>query len=138
MRSPVQVGSINDRATAVIADLSLGFGSPMEVILSVDYALETPPGFPTRPQFTGSARPGNPSILPAGTCVVLHEPEARALLAAGAARLDLSRGSLATRDGWALPISEIAAEIADAIVSETRDGSSNLSRAIAGHLKVTA
>ena len=131
------VGTI-DGSTPIIADLGNGFGSPMEVVLSVDYKMETPPGFPTRPAFTGAAKPGHPSNLPAGTRVVLHEPEARALLAAGAARLDLSSGGLATHDAGIVPISEIAAELAAEIVSDARDSNSELSRAIAGHLKVTA
>src|SRR5579863_4808611 len=136
--SAVRVGSTNNGATAIIADLGGGLGSEMEITLLVDYAPEAPPGFPTRPCFTGSSRPGLPQLIKAGTRITVHEPEAKALIAAGAAMVDYSIATLGS-DGvhGAIRLSDIVAIAGDQLVDEISAGHlPELVRALAKHLQI--
>ena len=80
------VGTINSGATNVTADVTiLGSSVPVRVTLSTDYAMVDPPGFPSRPQFTGSATPQYPHTIPSGSTISVLQCEAAALVAVGAA-----------------------------------------------------
>ena len=85
----LQVGTINSGATAIIIDLGNGVrGTPetaVAVILSTNYTMIDPPGYPSRPSFTGDATPQYPQTIASGTTLTLLQPEAAALVAAGAA-----------------------------------------------------
>ncbi len=85
----VQVGSINGGATPITVDIGAGVrGNPetaVKVTLSTNYAMLDPPGYPSRPSFTGSATPQYPFTVLSGATVTLLQPEAAALVAAGAA-----------------------------------------------------
>lgn len=84
----VRVGSINSGATPINADVtSLGSAVAVAVTLSVDYAMENPPGFPFRASFTGAATPQYPHTVTAGSTINVLACEAKALVAAGAAAL---------------------------------------------------
>lgn len=82
----VVVGTINAGATEIVADVtSLGSDVPVKVILSTDYAMVDPPGFPSRPQFTGTATPQYPHTIPSGSTISVLQCEASALVDADAA-----------------------------------------------------
>jgi len=84
--NPVRIGTVG--GNPIIADLSLGVmgGNPVlvAVLLSADYTMENPPGYPSRPN-VGGATPFSPRVLPTGSNLRLLKPEAAALVAAGAA-----------------------------------------------------
>jgi hypothetical protein len=90
----VAVGTINSGATTIYADVS-GLANPWMgpigqdtwVTLSTDYAMVDPPGFPTRPSFTGSSAAflQYPRTLASGTRFQTFACEATALVAAAAA-----------------------------------------------------
>src|SRR5215472_15433976 len=93
MRSPmaesarlVQTGTVG--VTPINADVtSIGSAVPVAVVLSEDYAMLDPDGFPFRASFTG-ATAGNlqyPRTVPSGTTLQLLKCEADALVTAGAA-----------------------------------------------------
>jgi hypothetical protein len=72
---------------------SLGSGVPAVVILTADYTLAKPKGYPTRPAFTGTDQPEYAGlVVTSGTTLKLLECEATALVNAGAATL-VSAGS---------------------------------------------
>ena len=80
----VQVGTLNSGATQVNADVTtLGSAVPVSVTLSIPYAMSNPPGFPSRPSFTGAATPQYPHTIAAGTILSVLQCEATALIAAG-------------------------------------------------------
>ena len=85
----LQVGTINGDTTAIIIDLGNGIrGAPetaVPVILSTNYTMIDPRGYPARPSFTGDATPQYPQTIASGTTITLLQPEAAALVAAGAA-----------------------------------------------------
>jgi hypothetical protein len=82
------VGTINAGATPVQADVrSLGSDVAVAVVLSTDYAMLDPPGFPFRASFTGAATPQYPQTIASGTTIKVLRAEAAALVAAGAATL---------------------------------------------------
>jgi hypothetical protein len=79
------VGYINGGATPIVVDISSvgNVSRSFFITLSTNYTLLTPPGYPTRPGYTGA--PGSqPSLVPAGTRIQFIQPEAAALIAAGA------------------------------------------------------
>jgi hypothetical protein len=85
----VAVGTINSGATTISADVGQGLdnATPIKVLLSTNYSLLCPPGWPVRPGLTGKGPvaqnyPG--SVLASGTTVAFLQPEAAALVAAGA------------------------------------------------------
>jgi hypothetical protein len=84
----VQVGSINGGSTPITVDIGAGVrGNPeaaVAVTLSTDYAMTDPPGYPSRPNFTGTATPQFPQTIASGLTITLLQPEAAALVAAGA------------------------------------------------------
>jgi hypothetical protein len=82
------VGTINGGAMPIQADVrSLGSDVPVAVLLSTDYAMLDPPGFPFRTSFTGAATPQFPKTIASGTMLSVLRAEATALVAAGAATL---------------------------------------------------
>ncbi len=81
----IRVGTINDGGLPILADISGGLGEAVRLHLQAHYAPETPPGFPARPSFVGSAAPHHPRIIPAGTEITVLAPEAKALIEAGVA-----------------------------------------------------
>jgi hypothetical protein len=84
----VQVGSINSGATPINADVtSIGSDVAVAVLLSTNYAMLNPPGFPFRASFTGAAVPQYPHTITSGTTLKVLRCEATALVAAGAATL---------------------------------------------------
>lgn len=131
--SLVRVGSINEGATPIVADLSHGFGTAIEVLLLEDYQIESPPGYPTRPHFVGAER-SMPASLKAGAHLIVHKPEATALIAAGAARIDHAI-AVVNADGkrGSARVSEIAAAIVEQM---TNNGAATLSAALAPHLAI--
>jgi hypothetical protein len=91
----VTLGSIDNGATLIRADVrSLGFAVAVKVTLTSDYTLVSPrpPGFPTRPCWTGCSSlafrdlPG--AVIEAGSVLELLQCEATALINAGAATLN--------------------------------------------------
>jgi hypothetical protein len=84
----VTVGTINSGATPITADVtSLGSAVAVAVLLSMDYAMLNPPGFPFRASFTGAAIPQYPHTVTSGSTIKVLKCEANALVAAGAATL---------------------------------------------------
>lgn len=92
----VTVGTINGGATEIQADVAtLGSDAAVAVTLSTDYWMAQPPGFPSRPGFTGAPFPVRlarydlsaqfPQTVPSGATILVLQPEAAALIAAGAA-----------------------------------------------------
>jgi hypothetical protein len=83
---PVRVGNVG--GTPIVADIGAGVRGTCEALVAVtltdDYVMECPPGYPSRPT-VGGATPSNPRTLVNGSTVILLEPEARALIMAGAA-----------------------------------------------------
>lgn len=83
--SPVIVGTWS--GGNIIADLGGGLypaTPPVSVVLSADYTMLAPPGFPARPP-AGAAVRFYPHTLLNGTTQQFLKPEADALIAAGAA-----------------------------------------------------
>lgn len=85
----ITVGTINAGATNIQADVSGGLGSAVavKVLLSTNYTLLCPPGWPNRPGLTGAAPPAENypgAVLASGTTVAFLQPEAAALVNAGA------------------------------------------------------
>jgi len=68
--------------------LSIGSDVPVSVTLSADYTMLDPPGFPSRPSFTGAATPQYPHTVPEGSVLLLLACEANALVTAGGATLN--------------------------------------------------
>ncbi len=84
----VTVGTTNSGATQIQADVTnLGSDVAVAVTLTTDYAMLDPPGYPSRPSFTGSATPQYPHTVPNGTTIQVLRCEANALIAASAATL---------------------------------------------------
>jgi hypothetical protein len=90
--SLVTVGTINAGATNIQADVSQGLEpkGAVKVLLSTNYTLLCPPGWPNRPALTGKGPaslnfPG--SVLASGSTFAFLAPEAAALVAAGAGTL---------------------------------------------------
>jgi hypothetical protein len=90
----VVVGTYNSGADSISADVSgqpTAAGDPplaaRAITLSADYAMIDPPGFPSRPSFTGAAQASlqYPRTLPNGTAFTTVACEAAALVAAGIA-----------------------------------------------------
>lgn len=88
------LGTIDDGATAIQADVSQGLGSAVsvQVTLTTAYTLANPrpPGWPFRPSMTGAAFanldvPGR--VIASGTVLEVLQPEATALINASAATL---------------------------------------------------
>jgi hypothetical protein len=122
--SPViKVGMMGD--VPIMADIGGGLGEAIPLVLRADYAMESPPGFPTRPSFTGAGA-AHPPLLRAGAKITVHAAEAKALIAAGAARYDPAflRVRVTSADGHAaeVPLAELisfcVSEIKSAIVAE--------------------
>jgi hypothetical protein len=82
----VTVGTINAGATAIVTDVTT-LGPAVAVMLTVDYAMGAPPGFPSRPSFIGAAVPQYPHTIPSGSTIHVLQCEANALVLAGAAVL---------------------------------------------------
>ncbi len=63
---PVMVGLLGN--TPVIADLGSGLHpeGAVSVVLTADYTLLRPPGYPSRPAFTGTATPDYPHTVSNG------------------------------------------------------------------------
>jgi hypothetical protein len=80
----VQVGTAG--GAAVMADVSV-LGQQVQVVLTADYMMIDPPGFPFRPSFTGTAVAQFPKAVPNGSTLWLLNCEAAALIAAGGAVL---------------------------------------------------
>jgi hypothetical protein len=82
----VQLGTAN--STPIQADVTV-LGSSVAVLLSADYVLSDPrpPGYPFRPEWTGSAPPlsDDGRTITAGTTLHVLACEATALITAGAA-----------------------------------------------------
>ena len=95
-KSTVQVGTVGD--VPIYADIGAGIGEAVSVVLLADYMPDSPPGYPIRPSFTGSASPKHPAVLVAGTRVSLHKAEADALIAGGYASLIDRSSSVFVRD----------------------------------------
>jgi hypothetical protein len=82
------VGTISGGSVAIQADIkTLGSDVAVKVLLSTDYAMIDPPGYPARPSFTGAAIPQYPHLVPSGTTLAVLRCEAVALVNAGAATL---------------------------------------------------
>ncbi len=83
---PVRIGIVG--ITPIVVDIGAGVrGAPQELVaitLSADYVMENPPGYPARPNVGGSI-PSYPHTLASGGTYRLLQPEAAALVAAGAA-----------------------------------------------------
>jgi len=82
----VRHGSVG--GTAINVDLArIEHGAPVKVRLTADYAIEHPPGAPSRPSMTGAPAAGldYPRTVASGTVLTLIKAEADALVAAGAA-----------------------------------------------------
>ncbi|MGH6836820.1 MAG: hypothetical protein ACREC9_15060 [Methylocella sp.] len=77
----VQLGSVG--ASLVLADVrNLGSAVPATpVTLTADYAMISPPGYPSRPSFTGDAAASLQfaRTVPKGTVISVLAPEAAAL-----------------------------------------------------------
>jgi hypothetical protein len=74
--------------TAVNVDSKhLSHAATVKVRLTAAYAVDRPPGWPTRPDNTGAAasNPDVPRTIPSGTTLNLLKPEADALVAAAGA-----------------------------------------------------
>jgi hypothetical protein len=84
----VTVGTINAGTTSIQADVSAGLGSAVavKVLLSTNYSLLCPPGWPIRPALTGAMPVKNfpGSVLASGSTFAFLKPEADALVAASA------------------------------------------------------
>jgi hypothetical protein len=79
----VQVGTVG--GTPLYADFTyFNAAKAIPVLLSSDYLMMRPPGALQRPGFVGAAVLDFPRTVASGTRIVLHEPEALALVAAGA------------------------------------------------------
>ncbi len=76
-------------ATPIIAELGGdcqgGTPQPVRVVLTSNYQMLGLPGYPSRPSFTGAATPQYPHTVSSGTTLSLLQPEAAALVTAGAA-----------------------------------------------------
>lgn len=84
----VTVGTINSGSTPINADVTvLGSDVAVAVLLSTNYSMLNPPGFPFRASFTGAATPQYPHTIVSGTTIKVLKCEATALVAAGAATL---------------------------------------------------
>ena len=84
----VTVGTISGGVTPIQADVtSLGSDVPVAVLLSTDYAMLDPPGYPFRASFTGAATPQYPHTISSGTTIRVLRCEADAIVAAGAGSL---------------------------------------------------
>jgi hypothetical protein len=84
----ITVGTINAGATPIQADVTnLGSDIAVKVLLSTNYTMAAPPGYPARASFTGSATPQYPHTVPSGTTLAVLKCEAVALVNAGAATL---------------------------------------------------
>ena len=82
----VQTGTSG--ATPINADVTtLGSAVCVAVVLSADYVMLDPPGYPFRQSFTGSAIPQYPHTVASGTTISVLQCEATALVNAGAATL---------------------------------------------------
>ena len=132
----IRVGTIGEEKIPIFADIGGGLGPAADIVLLTDYTPESPPGLPTRPGLTGSAHP-RPAILKAGTKIKLFAAEGLALVAAGAARVDCSKGSLitVTADGnrQPIPVSTIVSEIVNDLCAEH---AADLAAALAAHLSL--
>ena len=74
--------------TPINADVTtLGSAVCVAVVLSADYVMLDPPGYPFRQSFTGSAIPQYPHTVASGTTISVLQCEATALVVAGAATL---------------------------------------------------
>ena len=85
--NPQLLGTIDPAgsATPLTVDLGNGLYGGVRIVLTQDYLLHRPVGFPTRPDFTGTNRPDSEVTLTAGTVCNFWKPEAAALITAGAA-----------------------------------------------------
>lgn len=87
----VQTGIADPTGTATPINanvVSLGVDVPVRVTLTKDYATLCPPGYPSRPGFTGAMPVSNyPHTIQSGTTLSLLKCEADALVTAGAATL---------------------------------------------------
>jgi hypothetical protein len=84
----VQVGSINSGATPINADVTvLGSDVAVAVLLSTNYSMLNPPGYPFRASFTGAAIVQFPQTILSGTTIKVLRCEATALVSAGAGTL---------------------------------------------------
>ena len=84
----VTVGTTNGGSTLIQADVtSLGSDVALAVVLSMDYAMLDPPGYPFRASFTGSRAPDlqYPRTVVSGSTISVLKCEADALVNAGAA-----------------------------------------------------
>jgi hypothetical protein len=82
----VQTGTVN--GSPIYADVtSIGADVPVHVTLTADYAMLDPPGYPSRPSFTGNVASAGqfPRTIPNGTGFQVLQCEATALVNAGAA-----------------------------------------------------
>ncbi len=82
----VRVGSIDNGLTPILADVTyLEPYLSVKVLLSADYAQESPPGWPSRPGETGTDAKNldYPRTLPSGTTMAFLKPEADAIVQAG-------------------------------------------------------
>ena len=74
--------------TPINADVrSLGSAVPVAVVLTADYVMLDPPGYPFRPSFTGAVVRQYPHAVASGTTISVLQCEATALVDAGAATL---------------------------------------------------
>jgi hypothetical protein len=82
----VAVGISN--GTTIEANLMpVAFSIVTTVILSADYAMLAPAGYPFRPSFVGTSTPQYPHTVPSGTTLDLYGCEATPLIAASGAVL---------------------------------------------------
>lgn len=82
----VQHGTVS--GTPINVDISrIEPGTPVKVLLTVNYTVLPTPAVPTRPSFTGAAAASldYPRVIPSGTTLSLLKGEADALVTAGAA-----------------------------------------------------
>jgi len=78
----VEVGTTS--GTPVNADVTtIGSDVAVAVLLTADYVMLDPPGFPFRPSFTGASAPQYPRTVADGTTLHLLACEASALVTAG-------------------------------------------------------
>jgi hypothetical protein len=96
----ITVGTIDNGATAIDADVtSLGSDVPVSVVLTTDYQMLGPPGYPYRPSFTGADQPQFPRTVLSGSTIAVLQAEATALIAANAATASSDGGALLLEDG---------------------------------------
>lgn len=83
--NPLTIGTV--AGVPLVADLSRGIAGPViTVLMTADYSMLAPPGWPTRPSLIGVPVVTNRSaVVSAGSTFAFYKCEADALVTAGAA-----------------------------------------------------